>query len=202
MKSPRALVVEALEDRVTRRRVVARGSEQPVAQKLVRTRVAAVLKSASTKPKRILTETEVVEVSTAANTKPTRQVQHAKNLFALLNPDADPPPPVVTTVAVPVARPMSPLEQSIARRDAHRTRRMQISESELVELHPDGTRTGQIPLADWTPARVPSIEIEVEVPPHIVQEATQSSYRKGLVMGVAIATSVGAALATVLALVV
>jgi hypothetical protein len=200
MKSPRAFVVQPLEDRVTRRRVIARGSDQPpVEPKLVRTRAAAVLKTESAKPKRIGTDTEIIEVSTPANTKPTRQIQHAKNLFALLNPDADPPPPVVTTV--PVARPMSPLEQSIARRETHRTRRMQLSQSELVELHPDGTTTGQIPLADWTPARTPSIEIEVEVPPHVVQHATHQSYRRGLVMGVALATSVGAALATVLGLI-
>lgn len=189
----RASVVEPVEDRApTRRRVVARGSDQPVEPKLVRTRAALVRKTE--KPvKRIATETEIVDVSTAANTKPTRQVQHAKNLFALLNPEADPPPPVA-------ARKLSPLEQSIARRDTHRTRRMQISESDLVEVRPDGTVTGQIPLADWTAARVPSIEIEVEVPPHLVHDATQQSYRKGLVMGVAIATTVGAAVATVLAL--
>jgi hypothetical protein len=199
MKAPRAFVVE--EDRVTRRRVIARGSDQPVGPKMVRTRVATMLKSESVKPKRIGTDTEIVEVSTLANTKPTRQV-HAKNLFALLNPDADPPPPVVTTSAVPVARPMSPLEQSIARRDTHRTRRMHISQSELLEMHPDGTITGQLPLVDWTPARAPSIEIEVEVPSHVVQHATHQSYRRGLVMGVALATSVGAALATVLAFVV
>jgi hypothetical protein len=202
MKSPRAFVVEPLEDRAqTRRRVVARGSDQPIEGKLVRTRAALVVKAESGKPKRIGTDTEIVEVSTPANTKPTRQVQHAKNLFALLNPDADPPPPVVTVSAIPVARPMSPLEQSIARRDTHRTRRMQFAESELVETGPDGTLTGQIPLVDWTPARVPSIEIEVEVPPHVVRHATHQSYRKGLVMGVALATSVGAALAAVLALV-
>jgi hypothetical protein len=200
MKSPRAFVVEPVEDRArTRRRVVARGSDP--APTLVRTRPAAVLKAESTKVKRIGTDTEIVEVSSPENTKPTRQIQHAKNLFALLNPDADPPPPVASA-AVPVARPLSPLEQSIARRDTHRTRRMQVSESELVEVRPDGTRTGQIPLVDWTPARVPSIEIEVEVPPHIVRHATHQSYRRGLVMGVALATSVGAALAAVLALVI
>ena len=197
MKSPRAFVVEPVEDRArTRRRVVARGSDQPVEPKLVRTRAAVVLKTESAKPvKRIATETEIVDISTEANTKPTRQVQHANNLFALLNPDAEPPPPIAA------ARKMSPLEQSIARRDTHRTRRMQISQSDLVEVRPDGTVTGQIPLCDWTAARVPSIEIEVEVPPHLVRDATQQSYRKGLVMGIAIATSVGAALATVLGLI-
>jgi hypothetical protein len=194
MKPPRTLEVEPSEDRArTRRRVIARGSDAPVAPKLVRTRAAVVLKSDAMRPRRIGTETEIIDISTEANTKPTRQFQHTQNLFGLLDPEGEPPP----APALPAN--MTPEEISIARRDSHRTRRMHLSQSELVEVHPDGTRSGPIPLAEWT--RAPSIEIEVEVPPHLMSEARQQSYRRGLVMGVAIATSVSAALATVLALI-
>lgn len=196
MKTPRAFMVEPAEDRARTRRRVAAGSDGPEA-KLVRTRAAVVLK---TEPPRLATNTEIVEVSTISNTRPTRQLQHAQNLFALLNPDADPPPPVAP--AVVEVRPLSPLEQSIARREQHRTRRMLLSESDL-DVPLGRTTTGGTPLVDWTPARVPSIDLESSSVRALAApgEVAQQSYRKGLVMGVAIASTVGAALAAVLALV-
>jgi hypothetical protein len=86
---------------------------------------------------------------------------------------------------------------SMARRETHRTRRMQILEDEAI----DQTRTGEIPLCDWTPARTPSIDVAPRASTSAqALAAARRDYRRGIVMGAAIATVIAASLAATLAL--
>lgn len=197
---------EPAEDRArTRRRILARGSDSPQGEirsepvatpHLIRARPAAVVSAKS----RLVTNTVVVDVPTAMTAdsmRRTRPITHVKNLFGMLDPEADPSPAPAEPTNVPgwlscdrTSEPEIEIEiVSWARREAHRTRRMTIIETELVEVQ-NNRPTGEMPIVNW----VPSISA---APPRAPKSASAGgttaamrNYRRGIVMGATIATAI------------
>lgn len=141
-------------------RALARGSSPPHEPRLIRTRAAVVVKTAR------------AGVEPAVADKPTREVRHAANLFAMLDPDPEPTDDL----------------------DVRQTRRMpdRVELAGLFEAPADG-KTGRLPLCDWTPPRTPSIDVVPGEPD------PRRAYRRGVVTGIAIALVAAASLATVFA---